>query len=451
MASIMKAASMIMIFTVCVSLRLVAASPGPATSLQSAEKGDPLTLSDSLFRAVKAGETDRVRVLIERGAEINAKDARGWTALDYATKRNRGEIRSILLEKDARTFIKNMPAMAEGPHVMVIDSQKFEVVVLKHDHETAHSSIKRDTVRMNKLPYKMDGFLIERDDLDFDAGDAPVKSSWSGIRKTFVVGDVHGEYARVERLLKSNRVIDKKGNWNWGRGHLVFMGDIFDRGSQVTEAFWLIYRLAKQAEKSGGKVHMVLGNHEPMIFNNDLRYLADDYYSLCDNLGINYSDLFSEMTLLGYWIRQNPVMLQINGYTFIHGGISPELYRARLPADTMNRIVWQYFNNSESERNKATRSLILGSQGVTWYRGMADDGSRSTIIDDATLHGVLEFYKAAAFVIGHTEVDSITTFLDKKVIDVNIPRSKQVIEEQGLLIKGRKLVVVYESRRRRAL
>jgi hypothetical protein len=229
------------------------------------------------------------------------------------------------------------------------------------------------------------------------------------------------------------------------------MGDIFDRGSKVTETLWLIIRLQKQAEEAGGKVHIVLGNHEPMILKGDLRYITDEYYSLCDNLGLDYSGLFSEQTLLGHWIRQNPVMIRINRFVFIHGGISPELYNLKLPSDTLNNIVRQYFNNTESERNIEKRNLILGTGGLLWYRGMAADGSRGEVIDDSTLNGALAFYGADTFIIGHTEVDSITTFLDRRVIDVNIPKRDVNIEEQGLLIRGTRLKVVYNSRKKKDL
>ncbi len=449
--SSLRTTALVLMFSVLFSLRLLSAASGSDPSHQVVTERDGGASSDSLLRAVMTGDMDRVRQLISEGADINSKDIKGWTPLDYARKRNRREIRAILMENGARTFTKNIPDMVEGPHVTLIDSLRFEVVVLKHDNETGNSSIDRDTVRMRELPYSLNGFLIEREDLDFDSDYAPVKSSWSGIRKIFVVGDIHGEYDRVESLLKNNRIIDKDGNWNWGKGHLVFMGDIFDRGSKVTEAFWMILKLGKQAEKEGGMVHMILGNHEPMVLNGDLRYVTDEYYALCDNLGLNYSSLFSERTLLGYWIRQNPVMLRINRYTFVHGGISPELYNAQLPADTLNKLVRQFLNEAESELNIETRSLILGGEGVLWYRGMANDGSRSKTIDEITLNRALEFYGADAFIIGHTEVDSITTFFDKRVIDVNIPKGNSDIEEQGLLIKGRKVLVVYNSRKRKTL
>ncbi len=449
--SLLKALPLITVLSVLFPVTIFPAEPRSMLSIQPLTEKYPVSTSDSLFRAVVTGDTEMVMTLISRGTDVNTKDQKGWTPLDYAIKRNRREIGTILLKNGARTFTKNIPDMVEGPHLRVIDSLRFEVTFLKHDHKADSSSIERDTVRIGELPYNMGGVLIEKEDLDHDADYVPLKSSWSDIRKIFVVGDVHGEYDRVVSLLENSRIIDRDGNWIWGRGHLVFMGDIFDRGRKVTETFWMIFKLEKQAEKAGGMVHLILGNHEPMIFSGDIRYLADDYYALCDNLGLTYPGLFSEQTVLGYWIRQKPVMLQLNHYTFIHAGISPELYSARLPADTLNKIVWQYLNNNESERYADTRKLILGNDGILWYRGMANDGSRTKVIDDTTLSRALSFYRSDAFIIGHTEVDSITTFFDKKVIDVNIPKADADIEEQGLLIKGGKLKVVYNGGRRRTL
>lgn len=451
LVSSLKAFILFILFSIISSAGTTDAEAVSSPVSQSVGERNGVNLPDSLFTAVMTGNTDLLRMLITKGVDLNTKDEKGWTPLDYANKRNRSDIRAILIDNGARTFAKSIPGMVEGPHVTVIDSLRFEVALLGHNIETGSSSINRDTVWMRELPYNIGGFLIEPEDLDFDADKTPKVSSWSHVRKIFVVGDIHGEYDRVAGLLTNNRIIDKDGNWNWGKGHLVFMGDIFDRGSKVTETLWLIIKLQKQAEKAGGKVHMVLGNHEPMVLNGDLRYITDEYYSLCDNLGIDYSGLFSELTLLGHWIRQRPVMIRLNRFVFMHGGISPDLYNLKLPADTLNFIVRQFLNKTEAERNIEKRNSILGTNGILWYRGMAADGSRGEIIDEGTLNGAREFYDADAFVIGHTEVDSIKTFLGKRVIDVNFPKRDGSIEEQGLLIRGSKLQVVYNSRKKRAL
>ena len=190
---------------------------------------------------------------------------------------------------------------------------------------------------------------------------------------------------------------------------------------------------------------MVLGNHEPMIFNDDLRYVTGNYYSLCDNLNLNYSDLFDSKSLLGYWLRQKPAGIRINNYLFVHAGFSPEFLKREVSLDSINRLVWRYLNGRENESDAELRRVILGGAGVLWYRGLVDEDPSWEVIDRGSLADCLEFYKCDALVVGHTEVDSIKYFFDGRVIDVNIPKRKLDIPEQGLLIKGRDLSVVHQD------
>ena len=154
-------------FSVIFSAGTMAAEAGLSPVPQSVEKNTIITPPDSLFTAVMTGDTNLVRRLISEGVDLNILDEKGWTPLDYASKRNRGAIRAMLLEHGARTFPKPIPDMVEGPHVTVIDSLRFEVAVLKHDNGTGNSSVKRDTVGMRELPYNLGGYLIEPEDLDF--------------------------------------------------------------------------------------------------------------------------------------------------------------------------------------------------------------------------------------------------------------------------------------------
>ncbi|MCK7532694.1 MAG: metallophosphoesterase [Marinilabiliales bacterium] len=196
---------------------------------------------------------------------------------------------------------------------------------LSHDVLANKSELKRDNYQIGNTPLLINRIEIGREDLSPGSEMAIPVTSFRGVREVFVIGDIHGEYSRVVNLLKNNGIVDDNIDWIWGKGHLVFMGDIFDRGNGVTETLWMIFNLEKQAEAAGGKVHLLLGNHEPMIFEDDIRYVADDYYSLCENLGLSYSELFSHETVLGLWLRQKPVILSINNYLFAHAGLSPEM------------------------------------------------------------------------------------------------------------------------------
>ena len=103
----------------------------------------------------------------------------------------------------------------------------------------------------------------------------------------FVVADTHGEYEILASMLKAQHVVDGKLRWSFGRGHLVVLGDVFDRGAHQTEILWLIYELEAEARKAGGGVHFVLGNHEAMELQGDLRYLNPRYRETTQLLGVD--------------------------------------------------------------------------------------------------------------------------------------------------------------------
>ena len=105
---------------------------------------------------------------------------------------------------------------------------------------------------------------------------------------------------------------------------MVIVGDIFDRGPLVNETLWLLYKLEQQAEAAGGKVHVLLGNHEYLVFQNDLRYINRKYRIVSALFKTSYTDLYGPNTVMGRWLRSKNTVIKINNNTFVHGGISKE-------------------------------------------------------------------------------------------------------------------------------
>jgi ankyrin repeat protein len=56
---------------------------------------------------LKEGHTEIVQLLLEKGADVNAKNKYGRTALIYATERGYTEIVQLLLEKGADVNAKD--------------------------------------------------------------------------------------------------------------------------------------------------------------------------------------------------------------------------------------------------------------------------------------------------------------------------------------------------------
>jgi len=252
----------------------------------------------------------------------------------------------------------------------------------------------------------------------------PVPSSYSGVKHMAVISDMHGQYRLFIDLLKANKVIDEQGSWNFSNGHLVIVGDAFDRGDKVSEILWHIIKLKLQAERLGGQVHYILGNHDVMILNNDLRYLHAKYNKVEELMGRSFNEIFNRQSILGQWLRACPVVMRINDVLFVHAGLSPAVAQTNLSMDSINSIfATQIIDNRRDQiRSDERLSLLARSQGPIWYRGYFKD----TTLTTARVDSVLQCFNANRIVVGHTSMDEVKTFFDTKVlaVDTSIKRGK---------------------------
>jgi hypothetical protein len=93
---------------------------------------------------------------------------------------------------------------------------------------------------------------------------AEIPYEWTGVEKIIAIGDLHGDYDNFVLILKNPKValVDDDLHWTGGKTHLVQTGDIMDRGDHAREILDLLMRLEKEAEAAGGKLHVLIGNHE---------------------------------------------------------------------------------------------------------------------------------------------------------------------------------------------
>jgi hypothetical protein len=102
--------------------------------------------------------------------------------------------------------------------------------------------------------------------------DAP-RAAWTGVERVVAFADVHGAYTELVALLQAAGVVDGRLRWSAGKAHVVSTGDLLDRGADSRKVMDLLMRLQGEAVKAGGRLHVVLGNHEAMNVLGDLRYV----------------------------------------------------------------------------------------------------------------------------------------------------------------------------------
>jgi hypothetical protein len=252
------------------------------------------------------------------------------------------------------------------------------------------------------------------------------------------LSDIHGQYSLLVKLLRAHHVIDNEDRWSLGDATLVIAGDVFDRGPQVTEAFWLLYSLQQQAAAAGGAVHFVLGNHETMVLYNDLRYVNQKYLKSAQLLGRSYPALYGPDSTIGQWLRTRPVLLRIGDTLFLHGGIAPENLDLVRGMDATNAD-YQAAVGLPKDQVKAapdTARLFDGKTSPIWYRGYFDGR-----MDTAQIQALLKQLDLARIVVGHTSMPHVSSFHGDRIIAIdssikNGENGELLFIENGTLSRG---------------
>ena len=89
--------------------------------------------------------------------------------------------------------------------------------------------------------------------------------------RVVAIGDIHGAIGQFRTLLETVGLTDASQHWIGGRTTLVQTGDFTDRGVGVRAVLDLLMRLETEAPAAGGRVIVLLGNHETMNLLANLR------------------------------------------------------------------------------------------------------------------------------------------------------------------------------------
>ena len=103
-----------------------------------------------------------------------------------------------------------------------------------------------------------------------------------------IVGDIHGDFSILKKVvsyyLKNKQLV-----------HLIFLGDIVDRGSKSIACLNLIFSLILKFPK---KVHLIRGNHESQSVNSRYGFIDEAMNNgLSEETYNEYNIVFSDMPL----------------------------------------------------------------------------------------------------------------------------------------------------------
>lgn len=233
-------------------------------------------------------------------------------------------------------------------------------------------------------------------------------------QRIVAVGDLHGDYAAWLAIARAAGLIDARNRWAGGQSVLVQTGDITDRGPDSLKIIRHLQQLDGEAKAAGGRVIVLVGNHEAMNVTGDLRYVdPGEYAAFADRQSERRRTAFYEANAeaiiakyrvlspeldadgvrkawmaaaplgmiehqaawgpkgeLGRWAASLPAVVKVGDSLFAHGGLSAP-YTAMGGIDEINRRVRLALQAGD----KAPNAIINDPLGPLWYRGLITRGA----------------------------------------------------------------------------
>ena len=299
---------------------------------------------------------------------------------------------------------------------------------------------------------------------------APARAQQSQQPRIVAVGDLHGDYSAWRDIARAAGLVGPRGQWTGGRTVLVQVGDVVDRGDQSLKIMRELMRLQKEAPKRGGKVIVLVGNHEAMNIIGDLRYVTPGEFAAfagpnsaavrdrlfeakkkdieakyrASNPSMSSAAIrqawiretplgWAEHRLawatdgeIGRWVIRNPAAALVNGNLFVHGGLSAEY--ANLPLAELNARVAAALKAVDQKPD----SIISGPFGPLWYRGLITRDPKITQIPpqpagtpprpsvEQELATVLKAYGAKRIIVGHSpRLAGIEILFDGRLVRID--------------------------------
>ncbi len=209
---------------------------------------------------------------------------------------------------------------------------------------------------------------------------ATLRAQANSNSRVVVIGEVKGAANTVTGFLQHLGLIDENLHWSGGDAILVQTGDLVDGGEKVRSTLDLFMRLQDEAPGAGGKVIVLMGNHEVINILGELtevNYLAfqdfagpdsearqrqfwedwtswkagraeavgsafaidaamrDEWFAIHPPGWVEYVESMRPDGVYGKWLRSLPVALKLGDVLFIHGGLSPSM--TGMDIDSINR------------------------------------------------------------------------------------------------------------------
>jgi hypothetical protein len=152
------------------------------------------------------------------------------------------------------------------------------------------------------------------------------------------IGDVHGDYDRLVTLLSAVDVIadvpkrPQDVTWAAGEAIVICTGDLIDKGSNSLGVIQLFRALDRAARVAGGRVVVLMGNHEAEFLADWEGEKTEDFQNELYDAGLDPEAVAdgTDPEGIGMFLRSLPFAACVGDWFFSHAGNSDGRTRSTL-------------------------------------------------------------------------------------------------------------------------
>jgi len=222
-------------------------------------------------------------------------------------------------------------------------------------------------------------------------------------RERWVIGDVQGYLDALLRVLNSVGLISGEGahSWTGGRSSLAVLGDLVDRGPDGVGVIELLMRLEKEARRVGGRVEVVIGNHDILML------AACRFGSMMSNA--------TGRTVMEDWRLSGGVASDLARLTDAHVMWLRDLPGMRLEREVLmvhaDALLYCEYGSSVEEVNAAFAAILHGDDFAAWDRLLDNFSQHRAFLGPSgcqRLEELLAMFGGQQLVHGHTPIARMT-------------------------------------------
>jgi len=253
-----------------------------------------------------------------------------------------------------------------------------------------------------------------------------------------VIGDLHADIGLAREVFRLAGGTDENDAWVGGSLVIVQLGDLIGRSYEEREVLDFILAVQDKAEAAGGKLHILLGNHEVFGARLDFSWVDERSFAAykgipglklddprLQHLPVNQRARGAALMPGGHYARKMAgfsTVLKLGDTIFVHGSVTP--YWAEYGINRINEEVSEWFAGDSEESYSSMGYDRRNNDRVMWNRQFSQHVSEDDCRD---LEKSLSILGAKRMIVAHTVHESITARCNERVwaIDVGMSRAYQ--------------------------